>query len=359
MQQQTPSFEETCWQAILDRDPIEGLFYGVRSTGIYCQPTCPSRKPNRSQVRFFQSAEAAEAAGFRPCKRCLPQDRTELSNPARAKVLLACRYIEAHVDHIPTLSELGTQVGISPSHLQKVFKQIIGISPFEYADALRSERFKQQLQEGEEIARALYDTGYGSSSRLYEKAPKQLGMTPATYRQNGQGKTIRYAIVQSPLGYLLVAATDMGLCSVRLGDVVTLEQQLKQEFPKASLQPADHLVGEWIQTLVNYLSGTHPWPKLPLDVQATAFQRQVWNALLTIPAGRTVSYSDIARAIKRPTAVRAVAHACAVNPVALAIPCHRVVAKDGGLSGYRWGIERKRALLNLESQLESSEEGDL
>lgn len=350
--QQVSVFEETLWQAVLSRDlSYEGVFfYSVRSTGIYCRPTCPSRKPNRHQVSFFQSSGEAEKAGFRPCKRCQPEYATA-PNSAQAKVLATCRYIEAQVEHIPTLAELGTNVGMSPSHLQRVFKQIIGVTPFQYADARRMERFKEHLQQGDAITSALYDTGYGASSRLYEKAPSHLGMTPASYQRRGRGKTIRYTIVESPLGPMLVAATDRGLCSVRLGETATvLQQELKQEFQDATFEPDDIKLSNWTKALVNYLSGTRPLPELPFDVQATAFQLQVWEALRAIPQGTTASYSEIAHAIGRPTSARAVAQACATNPIALVIPCHRVVAKDGSLGGYRWGVNRKQALLNLESQ---------
>lgn len=344
----TPSVaEETLWQAVLNRDSdFDGkVFYAVISTGIYCRPTCPSRKPSRSQVSFFSSPAAAEKGGFRPCKRCQPQNATA-PNPARDKVLAACRYIE-ECDRIPTLAELSAEVEMSPSHLQRVFKQIVGITPFEYGTTRRTQRLKQHLHQGEEISHALYEVGYGSSSRLYETP--QLGMTPATYKRHGRGEEIRYTTVNSPLGYLIIAATARGLCSVRLGETVAeLEDELLQEFRYASLCRTDALQ-EWIQALVNYLSGNLPLPELPYDVKATAFQLRVWQALGEIPIGTTVSYSDIARSIGQPTSVRAVARACATNPIALVIPCHRVVPKSG-LGGYRWGVTRKRAILDLEKQ---------
>ncbi|MGV0025398.1 bifunctional DNA-binding transcriptional regulator/O6-methylguanine-DNA methyltransferase Ada [Phormidesmis priestleyi ANT.L61.2] len=343
--------EETLWQAVLDRDPNfdNQLFYGVRSTKIYCRPTCPSRRPNRDQVSFFASSESAEAKGFRPCKRCRPDQAIA---PIQEKILSACRYIEAQSDRIPTLTELGTQVEMSPTHLQRVFKQIVGVSPFEYGDAQRIERLKQQLHQGEEIAIALYSAGYGSSSRLYEKAPEQLGMTPATYKKHGFGENIRYATAHTPLGFLLIATTDRGLCSVQLGETVAdLETELRLEFQKASLQKADDELQDWIQAFVSYLSGRLPLPALPCDVRATAFQIQVWQALKQIPIGTTISYSDLATAIGQPTSIRAVASACARNPIALLVPCHRVVPKTGGMGGYRWGVDRKQALLDLEKCL--------
>lgn len=345
------SLEDTFWQAVLDRDfSFDGkVFYSVHSTGIYCRPTCPSRKPNRNQVGFFLSSEDAEAQGFRPCKRCQPQNATA-PNPAKDKVLAVCDYIDAQCDCIPTLVELSDQVKMSPSHLQRVFKQIVGVTPFAYGTTRRTERLKQHLRQGEEITHALYEVGYGSSSRLYEKAPAQLGMTPATYKQHGRGEEIGYTTVNSHLGFVIIAATEQGLCNVRLGETVAeLEDGLFQEFRYASLRRADDLQ-EWIQDLVDYLSGNLPLPELPYDVKATAFQLQVWSALKKIPIGTTASYSEIACAIGQPTAVRAVACACATNPIALFVPCHRVVPKAGGLGGYRWGVTRKRALLDLEKE---------
>lgn len=350
--QQTQLLEETLWKAILNRDPtIDGkLFYGVRSTGVYCRPICPSRRPNRNQVCFFQSAQEAESEGFRPCKRCQPQFET-VTDTAKSKVLATCRYIEAQVDRIPTLSELSSQVGMSPSYLQRIFKQIIGVSPFQYADALRGQQLKQRLQLGEEIAHAVYDTGYGSSSQLYEKAPKQLGMTPKTYQQAGKTISIVYAIAPCLLGYLLVATTDKGICSVKLGDEADkLEHILNQEFHQAHIMRDDHTHKEWIQAILDLIAGSEAHLDLPLDVRGTAFQKQVWQALQKIPYGETRTYTDIARNIAKPQAVRAVGNACGANPIALIVPCHRVLRSDGSLGGYRWGIERKQKLLTQESE---------
>ncbi|MEH1849302.1 MAG: bifunctional DNA-binding transcriptional regulator/O6-methylguanine-DNA methyltransferase Ada [Nostoc sp.] len=350
--QQTSVLSETLWEAVLNRDPsFEGkLFYGVRSTGIYCRAICPSRRPNRNQVCFFESVQEAEIAGFRPCKRCQPQFQT-VPNPAKTKVLTACRYIEAQVDHIPTLSELSSQVGMSPSYLQKVFKQRIGVSPFQYADALRSQRLKQRLQEGEEIAHAVYDTGYGSSSQLYEKAPKQLGMTPKTYQQAGKTISIVYAIAPCPLGYLLVATTEKGICAVKLGDEADkLKHTLIKEFHQAQIMRDDQTHKEWIQAILDLIAGGKAHLDLPLDVRGTAFQKQVWQALQKIPYGETRTYTDIAHDIVKPQAVRAVGNACGANPIALIVPCHRVLRSDGSVGGYRWGIERKQKLLIQESR---------
>ncbi|MCC5626240.1 bifunctional DNA-binding transcriptional regulator/O6-methylguanine-DNA methyltransferase Ada [Nostoc sp. CHAB 5715] len=350
--QQITVLEETLWQAVLNRDPtIDGkFFYSVRSTAVYCRPICPSRRPNRNQVCFFESAQEAENAGFRPCKRCQPQFET-VPNPAQAKVLAACRYIEAQGDRIPTLSELCSQVGMSRSYLQKVFKQIIGVSPFEYADALRSQRLKQRLQSGEEIAHAVYDTGYGSSSQVYEKALKKLGMTPKTYQQAGKTISIVYAIAPSPLGYLLVATTHKGICAVKLGDEADkLEHTLIEEFHQADIMRDDQTHKEWIQAILNFIAKGEAHLDLPLDIRGTAFQKQVWEALQKIPYGQTRTYTDIARNIAKPQAVRAVGNACGANPIALIVPCHRVLRGDGSLGGYRWGIERKQKLLTQESE---------
>ena len=351
--QQTQLLEETFWEAVLNRDStFEGkFFYGVRSTGIYCRPICPSRRPNRNQVCFFQSVQEAEiAGGFRPCKRCQPQSEI-VPNPAKVKVLTVCRYIEAQVDHIPTLSELCSQVEMSPSYLQKIFKQIVGVSPFQYADALRSQRLKQRLQEGKEIADAVYDTGYGSSSQLYEKASKQLGMTPKTYQQAGKTINIVYAIAPCPLGYLLVATTKKGICAVKLGNEADkLEHVLKQEFHQAHIIRDDHTHKEWIQAILDFIAGGETHLDLPLDVRGTAFQKQVWQALQKIPYGETRTYADIARNLAKPQAVRAVGNACGANPIALIVPCHRVLRSDGSLGGYHWGIERKQKLLTQESE---------
>ncbi|RCJ39895.1 AraC family transcriptional regulator [Nostoc punctiforme NIES-2108] len=348
--QQTLVLEEALWQAVLNRDStFEGkFFYGVRSTGIYCRPICPSRRPNRNQVCFFQSVQEAEIAGFRACKRCKPQSEI-VSNTA--KVLAVCRYIEAQVDHIPTLSELCSQVEMSPSYLQRIFKQIIGVSPFQYADALRSQRLKQRLQSGEEIAHAVYDTGYGSSSQLYEKAPKQLGMTPKTYQQAGKTISIVYAIAPCSLGYLLVATTEKGICAVKLGDEADkLEHILNQEFHQAQIVRDDHTHKDWIQAILDFIAGDATHLDLPLDVRGTAFQKQVWQALQKIPYSETRTYADIARNLAKPQAVRAVGNACGANPIALIVPCHRVLRSDGSLGGYHWGIERKQKLLTQESK---------
>lgn len=264
------------------------------------------------------------------------------------KLIKACRHIEETED-LPTLSQVARHVALSPAYFQKVFTQALGISPRQYADAVRFNRLRRQLQTGNDVSRALYDAGFGASSRLYEFAGRYLGMTPKTYQGKGRGRVITYTIAGSPLGYLLLAATEKGICAVRLGNnKKELERELKKEFAAAQLMENDRQVLPWIQALVDYLAGHTPWPLLPYDVQATAFQRRVWDWLRTIPAGTTYNYAELAKAIGQPTAARAVARACAANPVALVIPCHRIVPRSGGVGGYRWSPVRKQKLLTLE-----------
>lgn len=346
--------EEKFWQAVQSRDAgCDGAFvFAVRSTGIYCRPSCPARRPRREQVVFFHLPEAAEQAGFRACRRCHPR-QAEAGGPQTELVQRACRQIKTHLEDTLeeplTLTTLSKQVGISPYHLQRVFKRIMGITPRQYADACRLGQFKARLKGGESVSSAMYNAGYGSSSRLYERAPAQLGMTPATYRRGGRGMHINFTIVDCPLGRLLVAATEKGVCAVSLGDSdVALKSALASEYPAAEIHPDGEFLKKWVDILLNHLRGQRPRLELPLDVQATAFQWRVWEALRSIPYGSTRSYSEIARAIGQPKAVRAVARACATNPVALVIPCHRAVREDKTLGGYRWGLERKHILLKQE-----------
>jgi AraC family transcriptional regulator of adaptative response/methylated-DNA-[protein]-cysteine methyltransferase len=342
--------DETYWKAVLDRDPrFDGrVFFAVRSTGIYCRPSCPARRPRREQVVFFRIPEAAERAGFRSCLRCRPRNAA-MTDPQVEMVRRACLYIESHVDESPTLEDLSSHTGVSPYHLQRVFKRIAGITPRQYAEAMRLDQFRAGVKKGATVTGAMYEAGYGSSSRLYERAPAQLGMTPADYRRGGKGVRINYTIASCSLGRLLVAGTGKGVCSVRLGDSdAELEANLLSEYPAADVNRDDEALTEWVDQLLSHLNGERPHLDLPLDVQATAFQWSVWEKLREIPYGSTRSYSDVARAMGRPTATRAVARACATNPVALVIPCHRVVREDKSLGGYRWGIERKQTLLEHE-----------
>ncbi|MBI4276903.1 MAG: bifunctional DNA-binding transcriptional regulator/O6-methylguanine-DNA methyltransferase Ada [Armatimonadetes bacterium] len=342
--------EDRCWHAVMARDRrSDGAFvYAVRSTGIYCRPSCPSRRPHRRQVVFFPLPEAAERAGFRPCRRCRPREVAG-HDPHVELTRQACRAIEAHDEGPLSLSVLGAQVGVSPHYLQRVFKRVMGITPRQYAEAWRLRRLKARLKERDTVATAQYAAGYGSSSRLYERAHAQLGMTPATYRRRGHGVRVGYTIVESALGRLLVAATGRGVCFISLGDSdAALETALVAEYPGAEIRRDESGLTPWVGAVVGYLGGQTPHLDLPLDVRATAFQWRVWQELRTIPTGTTRTYGEIARALGRPTAARAVARAVATNPVAVVIPCHRVVREDGGLGGYRWGVERKRTLLARE-----------
>jgi AraC family transcriptional regulator of adaptative response/methylated-DNA-[protein]-cysteine methyltransferase len=345
--------EETVrWRAVLAHDKrVDGTFvYAVRSTGIYCRPSCPSRRPNRDRVVFFESPLAAEGSGFRACKRCRPQE-TAASDPWVEKIRRACVYL-ADVDGHPSLAALATRIGGSPYHLQRNFKRLVGLTPRQYADACRLGKVKRQLRRGHAVTSAIFDAGYGSSSRFYEGAAGKLGMTPSTYQRGGSGMSIAYTIVDSALGRVLVAATDRGICAVSMGTSDgSLERNLRVEYPAATIAAAAGSFTAWTTEILARLAGRQPRVDLPLHVQATAFQWQVWQALGTIPHGETRTYGELAAAIGRPNAVRAVARACATNPVAVAIPCHRVVAASGSISGYRWGTDRKKALLARERQV--------
>lgn len=357
--EQQPMDEADCWRVVLERDGrCDGTFvYAVRSTGVYCRPSCASRRPRREQVRFFAQPAAAEAAGFRACKRCRPRQTDPPDSPA-ALVQRVCRYIDEHLDAALTLERLGAAVGVSPHHLQRTFKAALGITPRQYADARRVECLKTGLKEGQNVTEALYTAGYGSSSRLYERADEQLGMTPATYRRGGAGMTIGYALVDCVLGRLLVAATARGVCMVSLGDAdAPLEEALAAEYPAATIRRDVEGLNEWVAAILRHLAGTQPHLDLPLDLQATAFQRRVWAALQAIPYGGTTTYSDLARDLGQPAATRAVARACATNPVSIVVPCHRVLGADGSLRGYRWGLERKQALLDHERAQATPQDG--
>lgn len=346
-----PMNEEELWQAILARDSqSDGEFvFAVSSTKIYCRPSCPSRRPRRDRVTFFNLPEAAEAAGFRACLRCHPKDAAAI-DPQVEIVRRACVLIEElQKDGSVDLTTLGTRLGVSSFHLQRTFKSIMGVTPRQYAEARRISGFKESVRDGESITGAMYDAGFGSSSRLYERATAELGMTPATYARGGRGLGVNYAVADCSFGQLLVAATEKGICAVRLGDsAAALEADLSSEFSAARIERHDEPLGEWVREIIEHLEGGRPNLELPLDVRATAFQRRVWEALQKIPYGSTRSYGEVAQAIGRPTAVRAVARACATNPVALVIPCHRVIREDKSLGGYRWGLERKRKLLAQE-----------
>lgn len=353
-----PDDYESQWQAVLAKDTrFDGQFvFAVSSTGIYCRPSCPARRPRRDRVSFFPLPEAAEQSGFRACKRCHPR-QASLTDAQVEMVQRACRLIEGSLEEMMNLETLGNHLGLSSFHLQRTFKNIMGVTPRDYAEICRTSRFKSGVRRGDTVTNAMYDAGYGSSSRLYERANSELGMTPATYSRGGRDVQIDYATAKSPLGCLLVAATNRGLCAVRLGDTVNaLEADLKEEFAAAQIHKSKGTLDNSVKQIVAHLEGKQPHLSLPLDIRATAFQRQVWQALQSIPYGATRSYGDVAKAIGQPKAVRAVARACATNPVALVIPCHRVIREDKSLGGYRWGIERKKRLLAKESESRSAEE---
>lgn len=344
--------ESTYWQAVLQRDrSYDGAFvYAVRSTGIYCRPSCSSRKPKSEHVSFFPLPEAAEQAGFRPCKRCRP-DQAVAGDPQVELARRVCRYIETHLDDSLTLESLGRRFGLSPSHLQRTFRSVAAVTPRQYAEACRMRHIKTALTKGDDIMRALHDAGYNSSSRLYGKASAQLGMTPGAYKRGGKDVPLLYTTAECTLGYLLVAATEKGICAVRIGsNEAGLQEAFLSEFAGARIERDASPLAGWVREIVRHLGGEQPHLELPLDVRATAFQKRVWQALQEIPYGSTRTYSEIAGAIGQPSAARAVARACATNPTALLIPCHRVLRNDGGLGGFRWGIERKKALLHREKR---------
>ena len=339
------------WQAVIDRDgSLDGTFvFCVSSTGIFCRPSCPAKRPRRENVNFFDDARQAEQAGYRACLRCRPKAMD--GNPQSALVRAMCRHIEQHIEDRITLSQLAKEFRRSPFHLQRTFKSVLGVSPRAYIDACRLRQVKQNLQAGHSVTDALYAAGYGSSSRLYERTATQLGMTPEKYRRGAVAAVVRYTIANSPLGRMLIAATDKGICAIQFADSdQQLQQGLIREFPFAVRRRDDAAMVQWRDSLSHLIQGHEPHPSLPLDIRATAFQRRVWECLLRIPRGETRSYSAVAKKIGMPKATRAVARACATNPVAVAIPCHRVVRQDGALGGYRWGIERKEQLLGLERQ---------
>jgi AraC family transcriptional regulator, regulatory protein of adaptative response / methylated-DNA-[protein]-cysteine methyltransferase len=342
------------WQAVLDRDPAaDGAFYyAVRTTGIYCRPTCPARRPKLANVTFFASTEAAEDAGFRPCLRCRP---TEVS-AQQAAVVEVQRLLES-ADSYTTLSELSRAVGFSPFHLQRFFKQATGLSPAGYAAAHRVRRLKAQLAGGATVTDATYEAGFGSSHAAFRTATSELGMSPGVYRNGGQGKLIAYAIADSPLGRMLVAATTTGVCAIKFGEDDALLAELEAEFPRASLADDPESVAPHVQAVLDHLAGRRLHLDLPLDVTESAFQQRVWAALRQIPYGETRTYRQIAEMIGAPGAARAVGRACALNPVALAVPCHRVLSSEGNLAGYRWGLERKKVVLQLEATHGSSSAG--
>ena len=348
--------DEARYEAVVAKDPNadSAFIVAVRSTWIYCRPVCPSRTPLRKNVLFVNTPEEARASGFRACKRCKP-DAVAASNPKLDAVRLACRMIELAEDSAPTLEALGEAAELSPFHLQRSFKEVMGITPRQYWDARRLGKLKQNLKSGEPVASALYGAGYGSSSRLYEKAGAQLGMTPASYGKGGDGAVIAYGFAETDLGLVIVGATKRGVCFVGLGDSEeSLVEELRGDFPKAELAADPNGLGEMLAEVAATLDGKEPHRDLPLDIRGTAFQRQVWEGLRAIPMGETQTYADLAASIGRPKAIRAVGTACANNPVSLLIPCHRAIGTDGTLRGYRWGLARKKKLIETERQAAGS-----
>jgi AraC family transcriptional regulator, regulatory protein of adaptative response / methylated-DNA-[protein]-cysteine methyltransferase len=340
---------EACWRAVENRDAgADGSFlYGVRTTGVYCRPGCASRRPLRANTEFFETTEAARAAGFRPCKRCRPTDDSAASRHLAA-VEKACALLQ-NSEAMPSLAELADAAGISRFHFHRVFKQITGTTPRDYARTHRLGQFGERLAAGQPVAEAIYASGFGSSSRAYEAAPVGLGMTPGARRRGGNGETIRFVTVETPLGWALVAATERGICMTALGDDRNqLASALRQRFPAAEVIAEDGGLRQWADRIVRFITAPGENLDLPLDIRGTAFQARVWRALQKIPLGKTASYTEIAAVLGQPKAVRAVAQACAANKLALIVPCHRVIRSDGDLGGYRWGVERKQSLLARE-----------
>lgn len=349
--QRAPSFvtDEQRWAAVQRRDPdADGAFYySVRTTGVYCRPTCAARLPRRHNVAFHESPGAAERAGFRPCKRCRPDD-APLADRRAAAIANACRMIET-APEVPSVAKLAAAASMSRFHFQRVFKELTGSTPKAYAAARRAGRARDELRRGKSVTDAIYAAGFSSSSRFYAEAARSFGMAPRSYRNGAQGIAIRFAVGECSLGSILVAATPKGVCAILLGDDPNaLVRELEDRFPGASLEPGDAAFDDWVAKVVGLVESPEVGLELPLDVRGTAFQQRVWRALREIPLGSTATYAEIAARIGAASSARAVARACAANGLAVAIPCHRVVRTDGDLSGYRWGVERKRALLERE-----------
>jgi len=343
--------DESRWAALVRRDrAADGVFYyAVRTTGVYCRPSCAARRPRRENVQFHATAAEAERAGFRPCKRCRPTE-PGLAVQRAAAVAKACRLIES-AEELPGLDALAGAAGMSRFHFHRVFTALTGVTPKTYAAAHRARRVRDALSRSDTVTDAIYDAGFNSSGRFYANAPDVLGMTPTDFRAGGDGASIRFAVGQCSLGAILVAATDRGVCAILLGDDPDLLLcDLQDRFPKARLTGGDREFDALVARVVGFVETPALGLDLPLDVRGTAFQQRVWQALREVPAGATTTYTRIAERLGAPKAVRAVARACASNAIAVAIPCHRVVRHDGALAGYRWGVDRKRALLAREAR---------
>lgn len=355
---QAPLDDDACYRAMQARDTaFDGVFVTcVRTTGIYCRPSCTVRQPLRKNIFFLPGNEAAEAAGFRPCKRCKPRDNAWTDSAPEVVAAATAALDEANLEPL-TVQHLADIVGVTTGALNAAFRRVLGVTALEYAAARRVERFKDGVRNGGDVTTAMYDAGYGSPSRLYEHASKRLGMTPGAYRKGGRGMAIVYQTLDSPAGRMIVAATEHGVCSVRFGqNDRALVSDLTKEFPEATITHDEGTLGEWIAEIGEHVNGLRPRLDVPLDVQGTAFQWRVWRALQQIGYGRTKSYKQVAEEIGQPSAVRAVARACATNKVAVLIPCHRVVGSDGSLTGYAYGVERKAALLQMEHDTAPSPE---
>jgi AraC family transcriptional regulator, regulatory protein of adaptative response / methylated-DNA-[protein]-cysteine methyltransferase len=343
------SSDDARWQAVVQKDrSADGAFYfSVRTTGVFCRPSCPARLPNRGNVQFHATLADAARAGFRPCKRCRP-DEISLGQRQLQAIAKTCRLIETS-DVAPSLQQLARSACLSPSHLHRLFKAHTGLTPKAYATALRQNRLRHSLRNGKTVTAAIYEAGFNSSSRFYAASSKALGMTPKTFRSGGSGITIRFTIGQCSLGSILVAASEVGICAISLGDDPRqLLHELENNFPKANLVAGDKRFEKWLATAIAFIERPAQGLDLPLDLQGTALQRRVWQALSKVPCGQTTSYTQIARRVGRPDAVRAVAQAIAANKIAVAVPCHRVLRADGSLCGFRWGVQRKAALLERE-----------
>jgi len=343
--------DDARWRALCDRDPAADgtFFYAVRTTGVYCRPSCGARRPNRENVAFYDSREAARRAGFRPCKRCRPDAPVPGAEQA-AMIAKACRMIES-AESEPSLESLAGAAGMSRFHFHRVFKAATGVTPKAYAAARRAERLRSELQRSDTVTEAAYGAGFNSSGRFYAASKPMLGMHPKAFRAGGKDAVIRFALGQCSLGAILVAATERGVCAISLGDdPEALLRELQDRFPKAEMIGGDRDFEQLVAKVVGFIEQPTQSVDLPLDIRGTAFQQRVWAALARIPAGKTLSYSELARHVGMPSAVRAVASACAANKLAVAIPCHRVLRNDGALSGYRWGVARKRALLDREAR---------
>lgn len=346
--------DHQCWKAVQDRDAAQDgqFFFGVLTTGVYCRPSCPARLPLRKNVRFYQTPAQAERDGLRPCLRCRPL-ATINADPNAKRIERLCRYIETRWDETLKLADLAARAGLSPFHFQRSFKAMVGVTPKEYQQAIRLKKLKHGLRASKDVTEAIYDAGYGSSSRVYERADTRLGMTPKQYRSGGLDISISHVMIETPVGLMMIGATDRGLCFVQFGESQPqLVDALRKEYPAAHItamvEPYPAEFEKWLTALDAHLAGRQPRLDLPLDIRATAFQMRVWNYLQSIPYGEVQSYSEVAAAIGAPKSARAVARACAGNTLAIAIPCHRVIRGTGELGGYRWGLPRKRALIDRE-----------